>query len=156
MSALSVLASTQNQWSSFSGGMTIPQFTPINTTLVTGAVATVVIPPSVSGQIISVPANTTGAVITLTLPAVAVAPGFNCKFILNATAGTGGYQADCGVSACHAFVVSGTNAQAVTAAGQYAQFTATGVRGDIIEVVNDGIRYVCKLNSTANAGVAAA
>ena len=87
MSAVTVLASTQNQFASNSGGQTPPQLvvSPVNSTQITSsATVAYTILPGQSGSIFTIPVLTTqgGVTVTITLPDPAANPGFNCKFVL--------------------------------------------------------------------------
>lgn len=157
-SALSVLASTQNQFASNSGGMTPPQLVvaPVNSTQIVSAegvaARSFTILPGQSGQIIQIPLLTLqGAnAITITLPNPVQNPGFNCKFVK--TTGPTANQAitiDSGGAGLMAFV-SLQNAANMTASGACRTVSFLGgaapptVAGDSIEVYSNGVGYIAK------------
>ena len=161
-SAVSVLASTQNQFASNSGGMTPPQLVvaPVNSTQITSSeTKEYTILPGQSGQIIQIPALTTQGNVTvnISLPLPATNPGFNCKFVL--TAAKVGTQIINIIAASNTAFhpISLRNADTWTASAvcrgvSFLTAVAAGI-GSSVEVSSDGFRYSCSARSTLAAGV---
>jgi hypothetical protein len=123
------------------------------------AAATYTVDLSQSGTIFQVPAQnaTADRTLTITLPSVAAARGFNCKFSLIAVAGN-----LVRVTSLAANVKSwrsvGAGVQTITgsAAATYVQFAATAVAGDHIEIFSDGVTYMAKGFSNVADGITSA
>lgn len=162
MSAVTVLASTQNQFASFSGGMTLPQSVPVNSTQIvsaTGAIA-YTISPSQSGSIITIPTltlQTAAAPVVITLPDPVANPGFNCKFVL-----TGAKFANqiinivsSGNSTFHPIRLINEVTPTLSAICRGVSFltAVVSVAGDGVDVSSDGFRYSCSARSSLAAGV---
>lgn len=162
-SAVSVLASTQNQFASNSGGMTPPQLVvfPVNSTQITSsATVAYTILPGQSGQIITIPTLTTqgAAVTTITLPNPATNPGFNCKFILTGNQfAASTINIDGGAnSTFHRVQVRNLDTLTTSAAicrGVSFLVAGTAVIGDFAEVFSDGFRYRASISSSVAASV---
>jgi hypothetical protein len=162
MSSVTVLASTQNQFASNSGGMTPPQLvvSPVNSTqIVSSETKEYTILPGQSGSIFAIPALTTQGNVTvnITLPLPAANPGFNCKFVLTA--------AKVGTQVINIIAASNTafhpaslrNANTLTASVvcrgvSFLTAVAAGA-GSSVEVSSDGFRYSCSARSTEANGV---
>ena len=165
-SALSVLASTQNQFNSNSGGMPLaPNFPVVTNSVLTGlavTATTATIPLSYNGSVVAVAPNATNpiAIITATLPSPVLYPGWNCKFVMTGNnPGANDNQVirfDCGATLCCGSAFNTGVAPAMTQAGQYAQFIRAARTGDMIQVQSDGVRYICQLYSSNGAGVSIA
>jgi len=161
-SAVSVLASIQNQFASNSGGVTPPQLvvSPINSTqIVSSDTVAYTILPGQSGSIFTIPALTTQGNVTvnITIPLPAANPGFNCKFVL--TAAKVGTQVINIIAASNTAFhpISLRNANAFTASAvcrgvSFLTGVASGA-GSSVEVSSDGFRYSCSARSTLANGV---
>jgi hypothetical protein len=161
-SAVSVLASTQNQFASNSGGVTPPQLvvSPINSTqIVSSETKEYTILPGQSGTIFTIPALTTQGNVTvnITLPLPATVPGFNCKFVL--TAAKVGTQViniiAASNTAFHPISLRNANAFTASAVCRGVSFltAVASAAGSSVEVSSDGFRYSCSARSTAADGV---
>lgn len=162
MSSVTVLASTQNQFASNSGGMTPPQLvvSPVNSTQITSsATLAYTILPGQSGSIITIPVLTTqaGGTVVITLPDPATNPGFNCKFVL--TGAKHGTQIiniiAASNTAFHPISLRNANAWTASAVCRGVSFltaVAAGA-GSSVEVSSDGFRYSCSARSTLADGV---
>jgi hypothetical protein len=152
MSAVTVLASTQNQFASLSGGMSLPQFNtvPVNSTQIVSAAGVVAytISPSQSGSIITIPLLTLQAAnaVTITLPNPVTNPGFTCRFVKTSTQLAGQtINIDGGAAnTFYPFRIINVGANTLGAAGRGMSFlvAASSVAGDYAEVVSDGTRYI--------------
>lgn len=167
MSSVTVLASTQNQFASLSGGMSLPQFNtvPVNTTqIVSAAGATAyTISPSQSGSIITIPLLTLqGAnAVTITLPNPVTNPGFTCRFVKTATQfANQAINIDGGAAnTFYPFRILNAATPTLGAAGRGMSFLGgaapPSVAGAFAEVVSDGNRYIGSIFSSVAAGVGA-
>lgn len=112
-----------------------------------------------SGTQFQVPAQnaTAGRTLTITLPAVESADGFNCKFTMLAVAGNL-VRVTSTAANVKSWISQGAGAQTVTGsdAATYVQFAATAVAGDHVEVFCDGTSYIIKSYSNVANGVTAA
>jgi hypothetical protein len=130
----------------------------------TGALA-YTIPTSMSGAIITIPVLTNQAAntVVITLPNPVQNPGFNCRFVLtgakfanqviNIVAGDG----IAGNNLFHPVRVINEVTPTLSAICRGVSFLAgvISVAGDGAEVVSDGFRYSCTVNSSLAAGCAA-
>jgi rRNA processing protein Gar1 len=164
MSSVTVLASTQNQFASNSGGMTPPQLvvSPVNSTQITSsATLAYTILPGQSGSIITIPVLTTqaGGTVVITLPDPATNPGFNCKFVLTGAKFAGQVINIVGPanSTFHPVRVINEVTPTLSAVCRGVSFLTgvISVAGDGAQVVSDGFRYSCTVSSSLPAGVAA-
>jgi hypothetical protein len=167
MSAVTVLASTQNQFASLSGGMTLPQFNtvPVNSTqIVSAAGATAyTISPSQSGSIITIPLLTLqgAGTVTITLPNPVTNPGFTCKFVKTGTQlANQAINIDGGAAnTFYPFRIVNVGANTLGAAGRGMSFLGgaapPSVAGAFAEVVSDGNRYLGYIFSSVADGVGA-
>jgi len=161
-SAVSVLASTQNQFASNSGGVTPPQLvvSPVNSTqIVSSETKEYTILPGQSGSIFAIPALTTqGAnTVNITLPLPATVPGFNCKFVLTAAKVANQVINIIAASNTAFHPISLRNANTFTASAicrgvSFLTAVASGA-GSSVEVSSDGFRYSCSARSTLADGV---
>jgi hypothetical protein len=123
------------------------------------AAATYTVTVAQSGTLFQVPAQnaTADRVLTITLPSVAAARGFNCKFSLIAVAGNLVRVTSLAANMKSWYSV-GAGVQTITgsAAATYIQFAATAVAGDHIEIFSDGVTYMAKGFSNVAVGITSA
>ena len=112
---------------------------------------------SQSGTIFQVPAMNAASGLTITLPPVASAAGFNCKFTMLAVAASLVRVTSLAANV-KSWVSQGVLGQTITgsAAATYAQFATTAVAGDHIDVICDGTSYIIKAYSNVATGITSA
>jgi len=123
------------------------------------AAATYTVTVAQSGTLFQVPAQnaTADRTLTITLPSVASARGFNCKFSMIAVAGNT-VRVTSTAANMNSWRSVGAGVQTITGAPgiTYVQFAATAVAGDHIEIFSDGVSYMAKGFSNVAAGITSA
>jgi hypothetical protein len=124
------------------------------------AAATYTVTVAQTGTHFQVPAqnSTADRTLTITLPSVASARGFNCKFSLIATAGNTVRVTSPTAGTMNSWRSVGAGVQTITGAPgiTYVQFAALGVVGDHVEIFCDGVSYMAKGFSNIAAGITSA
>lgn len=131
----------------------------LTATTATSGALTYTVSLSQSGTIFQVPAMNAASGLTITLPPVASAAGFNCKFTMIAIAASNVRVTSLAANV-KSWISQGASPGAQTVSGStgitYAQFATTAVAGDHIDVICDGTSYIIKSYSNVANGITAA
>lgn len=124
------------------------------------AAATYTVTPSQSGTLFRIPLQdaTADRTLTITLPPVASASGFNCKFsLIGATAGNL-VRITSTANNMKSWRSAGVGLQTITGLtpATYVQFATAAVAGDHVEIFSDGVSYMAKGFSNVAAGITSA